>query len=138
MPSAFAAYIAASAWVSRSSAVAPGSDRDGDPDRAADDDRVGAEQDRPAQLAQDPVGRDDRLVGVADMREEHRELVAALAADDVLGPDRTDQPLGDPDEDLVPGRVAVGVVDPLEIVEVDEEQADRPATATRRARARSR
>jgi hypothetical protein len=91
---------------------------------------VSTEQDRPAQLAQDPCGRDGRLVGVADTREEHRELVAALAADDILGPDRIDEPLGDSNEDLIPGRVAVGVVDPLEVVEVDEEEGDRPGTAT--------
>ena len=104
----------------------PRSAASGDPDRAADDDRSRAELDRPAQLAEDPLGRGDRLVASRDPAEEDRELVAALAADDVLGPDGADQPLRDLDEDLVAGRVAVRVVDPLEVVEVDEEQGDRP------------
>ena len=78
---------------------------------------------------EDPLGGGDRLVVVADLAEEDRELVAALAGDDVIGPDRAGEPLGDLDEDLVADGVAVGVVDALEVVEVDEEQGDRAGTA---------
>ena len=130
MPSAFAAYIAASAWVSRSSAVAPASIATATP----------IVPPTTIELAPSRIGRrNSRRIRAAEtiasstsptLREEHRELVAALAPDDVLGPDRSDEPLGDSDEDRVPGRVAVRVVDVLEVVEIDEQQADRPATAT--------
>jgi hypothetical protein len=85
--------------------------RESDPDRAADDDRARADLDRLTELAEDPLGRPNRLVLGADLTEEHRELVAALPPDDVLGPDGTDQPLGDLGEDLVAGGMAEGVVD---------------------------
>ena len=36
------------------------------------------------------------------------------------------EPLGDPDEQLVPRRVTEGVVDDLEVVEVEEDDGDGP------------
>ncbi len=127
LPLAFATYIAASASVRSCSAVAPRSDVSAIPIEPPTTIELDPEHDRAAQLAQHPLGRRDRLVLATHPAEEDRELVAALAPDDVFGPDRAGQPLGDLDEDLVAGRVAVGVVDPLEVVEVDEQQPDQPA-----------
>ena len=56
-PRAFAAYIAASAWASRSSARSVVAAREGDPDADADDDRAAVELDRSPQLGGQPLGR---------------------------------------------------------------------------------
>ena len=65
---------------------------------------------------------------VPDVVEEDGELVAAEAGRGVARPERG----GDPhrrgrDEDVVAARVAEGVVEDLEVVEVDEQDAERPA-----------
>ena len=58
------------------------------------------------------------------------ELVAADARHDVAGPDAAAQPLGEHEQQLVAGGVAAAVVDGLEVVEVDEQQAHRAAART--------
>ena len=49
--------------------------------------------------------------------------------DDVALADRAGEALRDPAQDLVAGRVPEGVVDPLEVVEVHEQQGDAPGLA---------
>ena len=58
---------------------------------------------------------------VVDVLDEHGELVAAEPRGGVGAAQRVAQPLGDADEQLVAGGVAEGVVDRLEVVEVDEQ-----------------
>ena len=74
---------------------------------------------------------------------QDRELVAAEAGHEVAVPDRAGDPLGDGDQQGVAGGVAEGVVDDLEVVEVDEEDrgdrlAPRAAARARRGRAPAR
>ena len=90
----------------------------GDADRALAADRV------PAALGD---GRRDRLVGAG--KQEH-ELVAAVAGDLVVRAQLALQRAGDLAQQLVAGRVALGVVDALEVVEVQDHGAERmPVTA---------
>ena len=56
---------------------------------------------------------------------DHDELVAAPAGDHVLEPGRGPQPGRDPLQHRVTGLVAVGVVDVLEAVQVDQQQCHR-------------
>ena len=98
--------------------------RDRDADRSVDDDRLPAELDRAAQLAEDPLRGRGRLLLGDDVDQEDRELVTALAADDVALADGAGQALRDLAQDVVANRVAERVVDPLEVVEVHEQQGD--------------
>ncbi len=59
----------------------------------------------------------DRAVGA---RGHERELVAANARDGVLAPGHSRQGARDGLQDAIPGGVAVAVVDPLEVVEIDD------------------
>src|SRR5205085_1367456 len=59
--------------------------------------------------------------------EEDGELVAAEAGQGVGLPGAGAEPLGHADEELVSGAVAEAVVDGLEVVEVQEHDADEPA-----------
>ena len=61
--------------------------------------------------------------------EDDGELVAPQPGHRVLAPDHRPQPLGHLAEKLVAGRMAAAVVDPLETVQVDEE--DRGALVRR-------
>ena len=92
----------------------------GDLDRellAVDGDRPAV--DRPLQLHRAPR----ELALVADLAEEHGELLAAPARDAVVRPDRVAQAAGDLDQHAVAGAVAERVVDLLEVVEVEEHEA---------------
>ncbi len=59
-------------------------------------------------------------------RQDHREFVAAEADHDRIGGHRLGDPSGEGGEGPVAGLVAERVVDGLEIVEIDEQQPDRP------------
>lgn len=61
-------------------------------------------------------------VGLGQVGEQQKELVAALAGEDVVGADRGAQPGRDLMEQRVAGAVPVGVVDGFEVVQVDEQQ----------------
>ena len=74
--------------------------------------------DRVADLLGDPGGVVDRLQSFA---EDH-ELVAAGSRDGVRRASRAGEAVRDLDQHVVAGRVAEGVVHPLELVEVAEEQ----------------
>src|SRR5205809_7979259 len=60
-------------------------------------------------------------------REDERELVAAKAEGLAAGP----EPRADLREDAIAGRVAEAVVDPLEVVDVEEAQRQRRPTLAR-------
>ena len=64
---------------------------------------------------------------VDEAGQQDGELVAAHPGHRVLAADGLDQALADLLDEQVTGGVAVGVVDRLEVVEVDEEHADRLA-----------
>ncbi len=70
-----------------------------------------------------PLGR---AHGVAAARagQDHGELLAADARDHVHLADHVGQDLGRLAEHLVTGRVAMAVVELLEVVDVDQEQAE--------------
>ena len=90
------------------------------------------DRERVAQGGEHALGDDRRLAGVADVLQQHRELVAAEAGDGVAGTDRAVEPLGDGLQELVADGVSERVVDQLEAVEVEEEDgcaALRPAAA---------
>jgi hypothetical protein len=89
-----------------------------------DGDRVPGQADRLAQPLQQPVG-DPPHPCVVRGAQQDGELVAAQAGDAVAGAHARGEPAGDGDEQLVAGRVAEGVVDRLEAVEVDEQHRRR-------------
>ena len=93
--------------------VVPG----GDADRALAADRVAA-------ALGDLGGR--LLVGAGEQQDE---LVAAVAGDLVVRPQLALQRAGDAAQQLVAGGVALGVVDALEVVEVEDHGAERVAVA---------
>jgi hypothetical protein len=72
-----------------------------------------------AERVQQPVGDRQRLLrpGVG---EQDGELVAAEPRRQVVRSDVGAQPVGDGGEDAVTGGVTEGVVDVLEVVEIDE------------------
>src|SRR3984893_17564613 len=57
-----------------------------------------------------------------DVLLEHDELVAAEPRHEILGPQHLAQSLGDRAEQLVAAGMTQGVVDLLELVEIDEQQ----------------
>ncbi len=83
-----------------------------------------------AQTLERPVGRRRGAVEVG-VRQDHHELVAAVARDAVEGPELTHERADDLAQHRVTGRVPVLVVDDLEVVEVDQQAGERPARAHR-------
>ena len=57
---------------------------------------------------------------------EHDELVAAVPGDEVFAARAADEERADVAEDAVAGEVAEGVVDRLEVVEIEQDQVHRP------------
>ena len=90
--------------------------------------RISVAADDPAQLLGERRGR----VGVG-LGQDDEELLAAVAAGEVDDADVGGQQLRDVAQDDVAGGMAVRVVEPLEVVEVDEDQRQRPAVAGARA-----
>ena len=79
-----------------------------------------------------PLAQDARPLEV-DLATDHRELLAAVARQDVLGADRLRHHAGDGGQHRVAGQVTVGVVDLLEVVDVDEQQRQRLLVPDREA-----
>ena len=98
----------------------------GDADAGADRQLLAAQREgRPQAL--DQPGTD--VDGVVVALDQDGELVATEPGDGVAGPDRAAEPLRHPDHQLVPDRVTEGVVDHLEVVEIDEQQGQRTQAA---------
>ena len=106
-------------------AVARRRSDDGDADAAVHGDRAVVQRHRERRARRAPARRPRgrRRAAVHD----DGELVAADAGDDVAGAHAAAQPLGEHEQQLVTGGVAAAVVDVLEVVEVDEQHADRAA-----------
>ncbi len=75
----------------------------------------------PADQVDDPAGQSLRAGGVVRTRLQDDELVAADPRHRIGGPHRRAQAIGDLLEERVADRVAEGVVDRLEPVEVDQQ-----------------
>src|ERR1035437_6018603 len=68
---------------------------------------------------------DHARIGRGGVRHDHDELLAAVAGGEVDAPDAVVERLREGGEHDVADRVALGVVDPLEVVEVDDEDGER-------------
>ena len=126
-------YIATSAFRRSSSAseraeLAVG---EADADARARVDLLAVDLELTLERAEDPPRDVRRLLGVLDPVEQDGELVAAEARDGVGRAHRCLEPARDLLQDGVAGRVAEAVVDRLEVVEVDEHDADRRAASDR-------
>ena len=93
----------------------------GDADAGGDRDVVVADQVRRAELAGQPLGHGARAAQVGGVLGQDGELVAAQAGDQVALAHRVRDALGDRDQERITSRMAEGVVDDLEVVEVDEQ-----------------
>ncbi len=102
---------------------------DADADAGRDEELVSGEGERGGQRVENPARDRTGAAGVVRFLEQHRELVAAPAADGVVGPHTETKSLGHLAEQLVPGGVAEGVVEMLEPVEVEVEEHHRDAAA---------
>ena len=106
-----------------------GARRDRDSDARAHRRRLIVQQEGLAQQVEHAPGRPPHLVGAADVLEQDRELVPAQPRGRVAGPQAAAQPPGDARQQLVAGGVPQGVVDRLEVVEVEEQDRDREGGA---------
>src|SRR5262252_8790774 len=68
-------------------------------------------------------GRERRARVTAGKKDQ--ELFPAVATDIIIAAQAGSDPFGDHPQDLVAGRVSAGVVDALEMVDVDERDAER-------------
>ena len=68
-----------------------------------------------------------RVLGVGDVTEDDPELVPAQSRDGVAGAHVGADTLGQPSEELVPALMPEGVVDVLEVIEVDDRHRHRRA-----------
>jgi hypothetical protein len=91
-----------------------------DADADADVDLPPVERERPAQRLDDAVGHAGRPGKARVVVEQDGELVAAEPGRDVAGSHGRPQPPGDAAQQPVAGVVAEGVVDDLEVVEIEE------------------
>ncbi len=101
----------------------------GDADAGAELDRHAAEVQRTGERRAQAVGQLDGGAAVPQVGDQHRELVAAQAREDVGRSQRLPQALGGVDEQRVALLVAERVVDLLEAVEVDQQQRGARARA---------
>ena len=93
-----------------------------DPDAGPGQHLAAGHGDRGAQDGRQPLAQGDRLGLVADLGDEHGELVAAEPGRQVVRLQAAPQPLGHHPQDLVAGGVAEAVVDGLEVVQVQQQQ----------------
>ncbi len=64
---------------------------------------------------------------------EPREFLAAHARKDIFGTDERCQARGELGEDLIPSKMAMRIVDLLEVIEIEDHQAERVPVSTRPA-----
>ena len=82
----------------------------------------------------DPLGSPDRIVAGGAV-EDDEELLAAVAGDEVGGPEAAGEEPGERPQDGVAGDVAVAVVQVAEVVQVEQDRRHRPALLRLLARA---
>ncbi len=100
-----------------------------DADSGTDVVLLAGDDERPLERLDQAPGDGEGGIGGFEVVAEQRELVAAEASQRLGGAQRDLQPAGHRREQLVTGGVAEGVVDRLEVVEVDEEDGDRLVAA---------
>ena len=103
--------------------------RDGDADARAQLEPAPAEVERAREREQDPLGDARRAVRLGEVLDQHGELVAAEPRDGVGGAQHAPQAPAHLEQHLVAAAVAEGVVERLEVVEVDEQDGDRRVVA---------
>jgi diguanylate cyclase (GGDEF)-like protein/PAS domain S-box-containing protein len=96
---------------------------EGDADARADHHLPPVNAQRLMQGRMDPVDDGQRFRQIAIV-EQDGELVAPEPGDRVTCPDTPGQPLRHRDQDRIAGTVAERVVDPLEVIQVDEDDRD--------------
>ena len=94
------------------------------------------QEDRRLHHLHDLLGHAQHVVVLDDVAQHDGELVARIARHRVGGADAAAQALGDGAQHLIAGGMAVGVVDGLEPVQVDEQQGEALAVADRLAQDR--
>ena len=99
----------------------------GDADRDAGMDLVAIDQERGLEGRLHPVGDDRGVLVRLEPLAQHHELVTAESGDGVAGPHRGANAFADRPEQSVTEGVTEAVVDDLEVIEVDEQHADRLA-----------
>ena len=103
----------------------------GDPDAGRDERLQSPEVERPAQGLPKPPGDELRLVRVVKILEQHGELVPAEASGSVADAHDPGDARRDGDEQAIADAMPVTVVDPLEVVEIKEEDGNRAEAAPR-------
>ena len=78
-----------------------------------------------AQVIDDPASEAGRLVGRADVLLKDHEFIAAEPRHEILRPQHRTQPIGDRAQQLVAAGMAQGIIDLLELIEVDKQQCRR-------------
>src|SRR3954447_1518280 len=94
----------------------------GDTDARADFDQVIADLIALAQVLDDPTRQAGRLFGRFNVLLEHDELITAETSYEIFRTQHGAQPVGDRAQELVAAGMTEGVVDLLELVEIDEQQ----------------
>ena len=87
-------------------------------------DLLAAQRERRRELPCDPVCDSVGDLLVLHISQQHRELITAEACDGIAGPQRRGDPGSDRHQQLVAHLMAKGVVDRLEIIQVEEEDGD--------------
>ena len=130
LPFALAMYIATSALRTDVGGALGRFAGAGDADAGADRHVVLTDEVGRTKLAGQPLGHGQRPLQVRGVRGEDRELIATEACDEVAVAHRVREPFRHCLEQAVPGSVTKGVIDDLEVIEVDEEhRSDRVAIA---------
>ncbi|MNF65861.1 hypothetical protein D3C84_476390 [compost metagenome] len=98
--------------------------RAGEAEGAGDADQLVVDKQRLVQGLQDLCGDAPAALQVGAV-EQHGEFVAGEARQDAIGAQAVAQAPGQADQQFVAGLVAEAVVDPLEVVDVHQQQAER-------------
>jgi hypothetical protein len=87
------------------------------------EDEVDPGHDLPAALGDESGALDTRV------NQQHRELLAAEAGDEVVPTQQPGESIGHGDQDMIAGGVAESIVDLLEVIEVEHQAGDGQAIA---------
>ena len=127
-PASFAAYIAASARSTSLSRSCPGACAPSPIETVTSSALSPISNRLPAHRDPQPLGHGAGLVEVR-LGEHDQELLAAVTSEEVVRPERLAAARRDLPQHLVAGLMAVGVVDPLEVIGVDHRDRERAGVA---------
>ena len=102
--------------------------RNGNTGAAADVKHVLIDLERFRELSQHRLNQGGDLAGIAAAGDDDHEFIAAKPVNSAGITDRTVEPLRDFDQQLVAGRMAVGVVHVLEAVQIEQRDGMRLVT----------